>query len=62
MKLVIHPADTTDDTTAVWTTSNEHVVAVNENGTLTAKGEGTATITPFHIPVFHILHFADNKS
>ncbi len=45
MKLVIHPADTTDDTTAVWTTSNEHVVAVNENGTLTAKGEGTATIT-----------------
>ena len=45
LKLVINPADTTDDTTATWTTSNEHVVAVNENGTLTAKGEGTAVIT-----------------
>lgn len=45
LKLVINPADTTDDTTATWTTTNEHVVAVNENGTLTAKGEGTATIT-----------------
>lgn len=45
LKLVINPADTTDDTTATWTTSNEYVVSVNENGTLTAKGEGTAVIT-----------------
>lgn len=45
LKLTINPVDTTDDTTATWTTTNEHVVSVNENGTLTAKGEGTATIT-----------------
>lgn len=42
---VITPADTTDDITMTWTSSNENVVSVNDNGTLTAKSEGTATIT-----------------
>lgn len=45
LELKINPADTTDDTTATWKTSNENVVSVNSNGTLTAKGLGTAKIT-----------------
>ncbi len=45
LELKINPADTTDDTTAVWESSDENVVTVNNNGTLTAKGEGEATIT-----------------
>lgn len=31
--------------TATWTSSNTNVVSVDENGVLTANGEGTATIT-----------------
>lgn len=45
VEAVITPADTTDDTTAKWASDNEGIVSVNDNGTLTAKSEGTATIT-----------------
>lgn len=45
VEAVITPADTTDNTTATWTSSNNDIVTVNDNGTLTAKSEGTATIT-----------------
>ena len=45
LEVVINPADTTDDTTVVWSSSDENIVIVNQNGTLSAKNEGTATIT-----------------
>ena len=45
LELIIKPADTTDDTTVVWKSSDENVVSVNEAGTLTAKGEGEAVVT-----------------
>lgn len=45
VEAVITPADTTDNTTATWKSSNNNIVTVNDNGTLTAKGEGTATIS-----------------
>lgn len=38
------PSDTTDNKTAVWTTSNANVATV-ENGTIKAIAPGTATIT-----------------
>lgn len=40
----LYPANTTDDTTLTWTSSDSSVVSVN-NGEITAKKEGTATIT-----------------
>ena len=40
----LYPANTTDDTTLTWTSSDSSVVEVN-NGVITAKKEGTATIT-----------------
>ncbi|MCI9618156.1 MAG: hypothetical protein HFG31_09250, partial [Eubacterium sp.] len=43
--VTVNPADTTDDTTATWKSSDENVLIVNENGTITAKSEGTATVT-----------------
>ena len=45
LTLTINPSDTTDDTTATWESSDEHVLTVNENGTITAKGEGQAEVT-----------------
>ena len=45
LKLTIDPENTTDDTTVTWTSSNENVVEVNDNGTLTSRGLGKATIT-----------------
>lgn len=45
LKVTINPADTTDDTTVTWSSDKTDVVVVNENGTLTAKSEGTATVT-----------------
>lgn len=45
VEAVITPADTTDDTTATWTSSDNNIVTVNDNGTLTAKSEGKATIS-----------------
>lgn len=40
-----NPGDTTDDKTVTFTSSDTSVVVVDENGTLTAKKAGTATIT-----------------
>lgn len=40
----IAPANTTDDTTLTWSSSDSSVVSVN-NGAITAKKVGTATIT-----------------
>lgn len=45
LKLMINPEDTTDDTTAKWVSSNTEVLIVNDNGTITAKSEGEATVT-----------------
>lgn len=45
LEIVINPADTTDDKTVTWSSSDENVVTVNQSGTVTAKGEGQATIT-----------------
>ena len=44
LSVVYDPADTTDDKTVTWTTSKESVVTVS-NGTVTAVGPGTATVT-----------------
>ena len=44
LTLTITPEDTTEDKTVTWTSSNEAVAAVND-GTVTAVGGGTATIT-----------------
>ena len=44
LTVVYDPADTTDDKTVTWTTSKESVVTVS-NGTVTAVGPGTATVT-----------------
>ena len=40
----VEPADTTD-TTVTWSTSDESVATVDQNGVVTAVSEGTATIT-----------------
>lgn len=45
LKLTINPENTTDDTTVIWKSSNENVVEVSNNGTLTSRGLGTATIS-----------------
>ena len=41
----VNPADTTEDKTITWTSSNEKVATVDANGTVTAVGGGNATIT-----------------
>lgn len=41
----VNPADTTEDKTITWTSSNEKVAKVDANGTVTAVGGGNATIT-----------------
>lgn len=40
-----NPEDTTDDTTVTWSSSDEDVATVDENGVVTAVAGGTATIT-----------------
>lgn len=45
LEVVITPAATTDDTTITWTSSDEDILVVNENGTITAKNEGDAIVT-----------------
>lgn len=45
MSVIITPADTTDDVTATWTSSDESVATVDENGVITAVKAGTATVT-----------------
>ncbi len=39
------PEDTTDDTTVIWTSSDEEVATVDENGLVTCLAEGTVVIT-----------------
>ena len=41
----VNPADTTENKTITWTSSNEKVAKVDANGTVTAVGGGNATIT-----------------
>lgn len=41
----IEPLNTTDDRTIIWTSSNNNIVRVNAEGTVTATGAGTATIS-----------------
>ena len=47
VNLTVHynPADTTVDKAVTWTSSNDAVATVDENGVVTAVGGGTATIT-----------------
>ena len=45
LKVLYNPENTTDDTKVIWKSSNENVAIVDENGLVTAKGLGTATIT-----------------
>lgn len=44
LKTIMMPYDASDKT-IVWSSSNEDVVVVDENGVITATGRGTATIT-----------------
>ncbi len=45
LKVVYNPENVTIIPNATWTTSNENVATVDENGIVTAIGVGTATIT-----------------
>ena len=45
LSVTINPEDTTDDKTITWESSDTKVVEVDENGTIVAKGAGSATIT-----------------
>lgn len=45
LELIINPENTTDDTTVIWKSSDETILKVNDNGTITAKAEGQATVT-----------------
>ena len=45
LEIGLNPGDTTDEVTFTYTSSNEDVVKIDENGRLTAVGKGDATIT-----------------
>lgn len=45
LEAMILPANTTDDKTITWESSDENVATVNASGTVTAKGIGEAVIT-----------------
>lgn len=45
LEIGLNPGDTTDEVTFKYTSSNEGVVKIDENGRLTAVGKGDATIT-----------------
>lgn len=45
LEATIKPSYTTNDKTITWESSNPKVAQVDENGNITAKGEGTITIT-----------------
>ncbi len=45
LEVIINPENTTIEPTATWTSSDESVATVNENGLVTAVGIGSATIT-----------------
>lgn len=44
LNVIFNEEDTTDDKTITWTSLNENVATVDENGNITARGSGTATI------------------
>ena len=44
LQVNITPVDTTDDTTIAWSSKNEDVATVDENGVVTAVGAGNAII------------------
>lgn len=45
LEATIKPSYTTNDKTITWKSSNPKVAEVDKNGNITAKGEGTITIT-----------------
>ena len=45
LKVVINPEDTTDDKTITWSTSDDKVISVDEEGNIKALKAGKATIT-----------------
>ena len=45
LDVIFTPEDTTDDTTVVWSSSDESVATVDGDGVVTAHKDGTATIT-----------------
>ena len=44
LQVIYNEEDTTDDKTVTWTSLNENVATVDDNGTVTAKSAGTAII------------------
>ena len=45
LKATINPSNTTDSPKITWSSSNENIAIVDNNGKVTAKSKGTATIT-----------------
>ncbi|MDO4469848.1 MAG: Ig-like domain-containing protein [Bacillota bacterium] len=45
LNVAYNPDDTTDDRTIQWSSDNQSVVTVDDGGTITAVGAGTATVT-----------------
>ena len=45
LDVIYTPEDTSDDKTVIWTSSNNEIATVDENGVVTAVADGTATIT-----------------
>ena len=45
MEIIYEPSDTTDDKTAVWTSSDPQVASVDENGLVTTVSRGKSVIT-----------------
>ena len=45
LELILNPANTTDELTFTYVSSNEDVITIDENGHLVAKAAGKSTIT-----------------
>lgn len=45
LSVIYNPTDTTDDKTVIWTSSNEQVATVDEDGSILTIGAGKTTIT-----------------
>lgn len=52
LSVIYVPADTTDDKTVTWTSSDASVAAVSDSGVVTANKAGTATITATSVKGF----------